>query len=397
MDEEVLKAIFKARKVAVGSVVLTCTQIYKNRSRRGNAISRPLFSFGIFITGVQPAFFARMYRMPKDIFFVLAERISTAGNQIKLRSCPLMRLSITLRWLAGGSYLDLAMAHHVSVSSVYNHIDNTISAIDTVLRLHFPYNDKTWLERSSLGFSRNGRSPISGCCAALDGIAIKIAEPASRDVPNPSTYYNRKGFFALNIQALCDSSYRFLFVSALTPGSTHDSTALSMSSLSSLVSREESGLLDKYWIAADEAYVCTKRIICPWPGKNLSIEKDCFNYWQSSARIHIEQAFGILVARWGIFWRPMRIRISKSAKVVAVCCKLHNFIIDNSDTTAVPQPSGLDNSTNNEPVDTDLHLQDTCDTEEQDHDGKRSLGSSAIRDEFTEAIRAEGLERPAVY
>lgn len=70
------------------------------------------------------------------------------------------------------------------------------------------------------------------------------------------------------------------------------------------------------------------QIVCPWPGKNLPTDKDCFNYWKSSARIHIEKAFGILVARWGIFGRPLHLRVAKSAQVVVVCCKLHNFIID---------------------------------------------------------------------
>ena len=123
---------------------------------------------------------------------------------------------------------------------------------------------------------------------SLDGIAIKINEPSVRDVPNPSTYFNCKGSFALNIQALCDSTYRSLSVSALTPGSTNDSTASAMSSLSALLNCQDGGLLEPYWIAAYEAYVCNDRLINPWPGRNLSTEKDYFNYWQSSARIHIE-------------------------------------------------------------------------------------------------------------
>ena len=115
------------------------------------------------------------------------------------------------------------------------HINTTITAIDGVLSLSFPYNNMRWLEQSSQNFSRNGRSPISGCCAALDGIAIRISEPSKNDVPNPSAYFNRKGFFAINLQALCDASYRFLFISALTPVSTHDSTAFVMTSLSALL------------------------------------------------------------------------------------------------------------------------------------------------------------------
>ena len=39
----------------------------------------------------------------------------------------------------------------------------------------------------------------------------------------------------------------------------------------------------------------------------------------------------MLVNRWGIFWRPLRIDIRKVPQVIAVCMKLHNFIIDTGD------------------------------------------------------------------
>lgn len=397
MDKRVLVSLIQRRRIAVVACALACIEIHFKRYRRRLSIRRPIFTFGIYIQGLRPAFFSRMYRMSQETFFLLAVTINDSCKGKRLRSCPLLRLSITIRWLGGGSYLDLAVAHHISISSVYNHIDNTITAIDESLKLRFPYDDDEWLAQSSYGFSRNERSPLTGCCAALDGIAISITEPSSRDVPNSSTYYNRKGFFALNVQALCDSTYRFLFVSAVTPGSTHDSTAIAMSSLASLLSQDNGGISGNYWIAADEAYICNHRIVCPWPGKNLPVEKDCFNYWQSSARIHIEQAFGMLVARWGIFWRPLRVRLSKAAKIVAVCCKLHNFILDNTNTITVPNPSGLDNSCNNEPIDQDIHLQDTCHTEPEDGDRCRYREESDIRAEMTEAIREEGLQRPAVY
>jgi DDE superfamily endonuclease len=101
-----------------------------------------------------------------------------------------------------------------------------------------------------------------------------------------------------------------------------------MSSLSRLLSQRDGGLLPGYWIAADDTYVCRDRLLTPWPGRNLSRSKDSFNYWQSSARIHIEQAFGMLVARWGVLWRPLRVPIDKAGIIVIVCMKLHNFIIE---------------------------------------------------------------------
>jgi DDE superfamily endonuclease len=78
--------------------------------------------------------------------------------------------------------------------------------------------------------------------------------------------------------------------SAICPGSTHDSTAFAITSLAQVLSRTgENTLLPGFWISGDEAYACGERIITPCPGCSLSKENDCFNYWQSSDRIFIEQ------------------------------------------------------------------------------------------------------------
>ena len=151
------------------------------------------------------------------------------------------------------------------------------------------------------------------------------------DIPNPSTYFNRKGIFAINLQTLFDASHRFLFISALTPGSTHDSTAFAMSALLALLISQEKGQPPNYWITADEVYVCSEHVISQWPGRKLSQENNYYNYWQFSARFFIEQAFEVLIGRWGTFWRPLQLREAKVSQVISACCKLHNFFVDNSD------------------------------------------------------------------
>ena len=104
------------------------------------------------------------------------------------------------------------------------------------------------------------------------------------------------------MQAVCDSDYRFTFSSTSCPGSTHDSVAFVASRLSRFLERPaKEGLPDGYWIAEDEAYSCCDRVLTPWPGRGNFREKYCFNYWLSSARIHIEQVFGLLVGRLGYF------------------------------------------------------------------------------------------------
>jgi DDE superfamily endonuclease len=178
---------------------------------------------------------------------------------------------------------------------------------------------------------------------------------------------------------MCDCDYKFTFAAALCPGSTHDSTVFAVSSLSTLLSRQdENFLLSGFWIAGDEAYVCEVRMMTPWPGRSLSQEKDCFNYWLSSARIHIEQAFGMLIGRWGVFWRPLRTTIDKAAQILLVCTKLHNFIVE-TDSADVPRPSPVDTCSHTMSPDYEVHEKDQLDTNDSLHRRRRDLEGSEQR------------------
>jgi hypothetical protein len=96
-----------------------------------------------------------------------------------------------LRWLAGGSYLDIALTHCVSVSTFFHVVDEIICDIDDTITLVLRHESEEYLKRVSTGFPC-GRSPIYGCAGAIDEIAIKIVEPWAGTKANSSTYFNRK-------------------------------------------------------------------------------------------------------------------------------------------------------------------------------------------------------------
>ena len=87
-------------------------------------------------------------------------------------------------------------------------------------------------------------------------------------------------------------------------------------------------------VVLDEGYPCTQQEMSPWKGKQLSQEKDAFNYYLSLQRQVIERAFGILVQRFGIFWRPLRVKFKNRGLVIRVACKLHNICIDRNSVIA---------------------------------------------------------------
>ena len=55
---------------------------------------------------------------------------------------------------------------------------------------------------------------------------------------------------------------------------------------------------------------------------------DHYDFEQSRERMPIECAFGILVRRFGVLWRPLAMRFDRRAAVIGACMNLHNFCID---------------------------------------------------------------------
>jgi DDE superfamily endonuclease len=134
-------------------------------------------------------------------------------------------------------------------------------------------------------FTQSRRSPLFGCIGALDGILIPIQIPP--DHLSPRKYFCRKGYYAISLQVVCDSSHTLLFLSGRAAGATHDSFAYSVSILHEALAN--SSLPEVYWIAGDEAYQCPNSLLTPWASSFSRDDsaKDVFNFYQSSLRIHI--------------------------------------------------------------------------------------------------------------
>ena len=110
------------------------------------------------------------------------------------------------------------------------------------------------------------------------------------------------------------------------PGKPYDSMALSYTSLWPHL---HDGLIDSYWIAADNAYPLIGSLLKPFQGnRRADVFEDSFNYHLSSIRVLIENAFGVFIQRWGIFWRTLRYSPAQSTRIIMACVYLHNYIID---------------------------------------------------------------------
>ena len=158
---------------------------------------------------------------------------------------------------------------------------------------------------------------MRGCVGAIDGIAIQIIKPSAWDTIQPQMFKNRKKFYSVNCQAICDSDMRFLWVSMRSPGGTHDSLAWGCTDLCAYLS--ENGIGEGFYLVGDDAYAGTPWMFTHYPLQNLTTMRSDFNFYQSRCRINIECAFGLLVQRFVILRRPLTCSVRHSCVVVKAC------------------------------------------------------------------------------
>lgn len=80
-------------------------------------------------------------------------------------------------------------------------------------------------------------------------------------------------------------------------------------------------LPEPFYILGDNAFLVSRSIIVP-------CDDDAFNFEQISFRSNIECAFGELIRRWCILWRPLEMAFELRTAVFGCCIRLHNFCID---------------------------------------------------------------------
>lgn len=295
--------------------------------------------------------FKKYFRFSREAFSLLLETIRPAISSFgpedeeeelamhmsgrKLQAS--LKLGIFLRVMAGGSPWDVSLAFRVGRTTVYAVHEELLLVLDKQLGFqNLPTTDEE-LKKAALQFteSRGPTNPLPGCVAAVDGLLIQIEKPEPRC--NPREFFTRKGFYAVPVQAVVDSHNRFIACSAICAGSTHDSVALELSSIGKYL---KDGLLKiGFWIAGDDAYSVSENLIVPISRAVTSVVQDGFNFFHSSHRIHVEQAFGILKKSWGILWRPLHFNLHKATLTISVAMRLQNFSINYDGGISKPHKS----------------------------------------------------------
>ena len=340
-------------------------------------------------------FFAR-YRMTKEDFAELVDKcrpyLSLSNKAREDSVTPEIAVSITLRYLAGGQYCDICDVHNIRDSTFFSVKSRTLIALNKALvdEIRFPANDEE-RRHVAAGFEEKSHGIMKGCIGALDGLAVAIKRPTAADCPNPASYRNRKDFYSVSVQAICDSNRLFIFTSVKCQGSCHDATAFATTAFYNSIGTRVPA---PFWVSADDAYGCSETVVTPYPGSYGSgTKEDGFNFWQSGAqRIYIECAFGILVRRWGVLWRPLENSLRENTLIIDVCMKLHNYCSRRNLPESRCTEAGEIDAQGAEPI---VYFQDELHTE--DVTGRRrDLERSHRREALANALFESGMRRPSI-
>jgi len=150
-----------------------------------------------------------------------------------------VKVAVTIRLLTGGSYLNLVPLFGMVRSHIYKTFDQVIEWVNIAFEMPLVsiLCKKQWsvLHEMTQEFAEKSGGFFYGTFGALDGMALQIQCPTLKDMPDPGNFCCRKGFYALNLQAICDKNKRFLWALIMNKGSLHDSAAFAASKLLDLL------------------------------------------------------------------------------------------------------------------------------------------------------------------
>ena len=118
----------------------------------------------------------------------------------------------------GGSIKDVATSFDVGIALVYDMVFyGTALLLKKMSSEKFPTIHKE-LRRVAKKFatSRKEVNPLPGCTAAVDGLSVSLDKPER--LYNPASFWCRKECYAIPVQAVVSSEYKFLAVSVACMG-----------------------------------------------------------------------------------------------------------------------------------------------------------------------------------
>ena len=130
-----------------------------------------------------------------------------------------IKLALTLRLLAGGSYLDLSLLLEVGFTysyGIFHHVVSQWISNNNLVNISGEdyLKDDDRMAAVAAEFCQKSNGLIRGSIGAVDGWLVRIWKPQERErdgIQNPGSFFSRKGFYAFNLQRWCVTRRREIY------------------------------------------------------------------------------------------------------------------------------------------------------------------------------------------
>ncbi|KAL4149198.1 hypothetical protein QTP88_003191 [Uroleucon formosanum] len=198
-------------------------------------------------------------------------------------------------WFVGhqtASYRDVADRLNITLSSLHRIIERVTYFLSNYSPQIIKWPNNEQIRESEKAFRENGFPMVIG---AIDGCHIKIDKPDN----DPDSCINRKGYYSIQMQVVCDHKKNITDFFAGYPGSIHDSWVFRNSPLCNSLQAK----CGSYFLLGDNGYPLQNNLMTPF--------KD---------RGHLTR-------------RQMKYNLKNIVKIVhfmRACCVLYNISLDNN-------------------------------------------------------------------
>ncbi|XP_023821710.1 putative nuclease HARBI1 [Oryzias latipes] len=281
------------------------------------------------------------FRLTRRTINHLVEQLRVPHNQGWAQETEVL---VFLFWLGcGTSYRVVARAFDMPRSTVSDIVHRTADRILQLMRRVIRLPSRAELPLVASGFEQlAGSAAFQKVVGSIDGCHIRIKAPKE----DPASYFNRKLFYSIQMQAVCDSNAKFLDIFVGYPGSVHDSRVLRNSPIYTNKTYPPEG----YILLGDGGYPCIAQpitLLTPYREPLRNAVEARYNRHHAKARSVVERAFGMMKTRWrAIFLGALEVKSKFAVKIIACSAILHNMCISEGDwlePTVEPQQDNARN------------------------------------------------------